>query len=122
MTSRHHLSPAEHTHTPGPWRVAPNGFDGFQIVYNEAGNWLAEVFDDCDPVEGRPEADARLIAAAPDMSEALRPFALVAEHDIGSDEDDADLFQVMSVHNHAPKLTVGDLRRALAAYVKAVQS
>lgn len=59
-------------HTPGPWRIKPQVDGNFLIVYNDRGNWLAEVYDDDDPVEGRPEADARLIASAPDMLEALR--------------------------------------------------
>jgi hypothetical protein len=55
-----------------------------------------------------------------DMLSALEPFAAVAEHDIGQDEDDADLFQVMSERNaRAPRLTVGHLRSARAAIARA---
>lgn len=63
---------SEAKHTPGPWRVygAQNG--NYRIVYNESGNWLAEVFDDGEPIPGRVEADALLIAAAPEMLDALR--------------------------------------------------
>jgi hypothetical protein len=44
---------------------------------------------------------------------ALRPFAEVAQCDIGEDEADADLFKPMSERNaRAPLLKVGDLRRA----------
>ena len=50
-----------------------------------------------------------------ELVKALSPFAAVAEHDIGDDETDADRFQpIRSEYNRAPKLTVGDLRRALA--------
>lgn len=49
------------------------------------------------------------------MREALRPFANVAKCDIGIDESDSDLFRPMSSHNIAPRLQVGDLRRARAA-------
>ena len=50
------------------------------------------------------------------MEEALAPFALVAEHDIGESESDEDLFRPMSGrHNHAPLLTVGNFRRAALA-------
>ncbi len=49
------------------------------------------------------------------LREALRPFADVAEHDIGSDEADCDAFRPMFGVNRAPYLTVGDLRRARAA-------
>lgn len=48
--------------------------------------------------------------------EALEPFARIAEHDIGEDEADIDLYRPMSARNaRAPLLTVGDLRRARAA-------
>ena len=49
------------------------------------------------------------------MREALGPFAAVAEHDIGDDETDGEAFRPMQFLNRAPKLTVGDLRRARAA-------
>jgi predicted RNA-binding Zn-ribbon protein involved in translation (DUF1610 family) len=49
-----------------------------------------------------------------DMREALSPFAAVAAVDIGSDEADGDIFSPIR-HNHAPRLTVGDFRRALAS-------
>ena len=48
------------------------------------------------------------------LEEALRPFGACAEHDIGQSEDDADTFRNTD-YNRAPKITVGDLRRALAA-------
>ncbi|TCN48058.1 hypothetical protein EV665_102587 [Shinella granuli] len=47
-----------------------------------------------------------------ELRKALRPFAAVAEHDIGDDETDEELFRPMSSHNRAPRLIVGDLRRA----------
>lgn len=58
------------------------------------------------------EAQGRRIA---ELEEALRPFASVAENDIGTDETDADTFRPMSRHNRAPSLMVGDLRRASRA-------
>lgn len=58
---------------------------------------------------------ARLRGRVKEMEEALAPFASVAEHDIGDDETDADQFRpIQSNYNRAPKLTVGDLRRAAA--------
>lgn len=61
---------------------------------------------------------AKLSEDAKDLREALRPFAKVFEHDIGSDEADADLFQVIN-NNRAPKLTVGDFRLAYGALFNA---
>lgn len=60
-------------HTPGPWHVGDN-FSGPTIVYNQKGWCVA----DCRAPHGKfhpdgaREANARLIAAAPDLLEALR--------------------------------------------------
>jgi hypothetical protein len=54
------------------------------------------------------------------LVEALRPFAEIAEHDIGSTEDDEDSFAPISPqHRRGPKPSVGLFRRALAALDKA---
>lgn len=76
-------NPAKRTgHTPGPWMVAFNDYDPNPVI---RGN--------CIRTDGRGEKtvcvitlddgmysiqDARLIAAAPELLEALRPFALAA--------------------------------------------
>lgn len=57
----------------------------------------------------------RLRAENAEMLGALAPFAAVAEHDIGADETDDDLFRPMANHNRAPRIVVGDLRRARSA-------
>jgi hypothetical protein len=111
--------------TPGPWRFA-----GITSVGSGMGYYSVATTDDtiiCT-LRGRPSGDAHLIAACdPDtirellrqrdeMAKALEPFALVAEHDIGGDETNEDLFRPFaSSHNKAPRLKVGDLRRARAA-------
>ncbi len=62
------------THTPGPWKAVSSGvsaqIDCMEIaevshmrVIPASGGW---------PTPGEPEDDARLIAAAPDLLEALR--------------------------------------------------
>jgi hypothetical protein len=56
-------------------------------------------------------------ASDADLIEALRPFAAVAAVDIGADEADGDLFQPIN-HHRAPRLTVGDLRRAASALAR----
>jgi hypothetical protein len=48
------------------------------------------------------------------LKEALWPFAKVAEKDIGETEHEADLFVPAHAHNRAPRLVVGDFRRAHA--------
>jgi len=58
------------TATPGPWVADeyPHG-DVWQIKYGKRGNWLAEVMIDGD--HKGAAADARLIAAAPELLDAV---------------------------------------------------
>lgn len=66
-------------HTKGPWKAKPFGDGDFRIVYGENGNWLAEVFD--DGIGGEQcSADARLIAAAPQLYSACEAALEVCEH------------------------------------------
>ena len=55
-------------HTRGPWKVAGPSAKGYLIVQGANGNGVAMVLMDSDD----EEADARLIAAAPELLEALR--------------------------------------------------
>ena len=59
------------THTPGPWRVGPVDDT---IVTDAAGKEVAAIDGDYNSPDEWPrmEANARLIAAAPDMLAALR--------------------------------------------------
>ena len=60
---------SETKHTPGPWSVGVTS-DGGEIDIIAADGWFVSVA--CDSVgEGDTEANAHLIAAAPDMLEAL---------------------------------------------------
>jgi len=63
-------------HTPAPWKVAPvntNGTDGFEIHYSEDGECVTDHVYEL--------ADAKLIAAAPELleicKEALRMYEKV---------------------------------------------
>lgn len=67
-------------HTSGPWRVERLASGDFGIVYNDDGNWLAEVYDEDDP---NAEDDARLIAAAPELLEALKAAKAFHDRDEG---------------------------------------
>lgn len=58
-------------HTPGPWRVGRGGPNLCPTVGTERGLMVAMVSHG----EGHPtEANARLIAATPDLLEACRPM------------------------------------------------
>lgn len=66
-------------HTPGPWHF--EGWDGFKgVVHDEESFIIAEQGEDA---EAWP-ANARLIAAAPDLLKSLR--AMLDAMDDGSDE------------------------------------
>ena len=67
---------------------------------------------------GRWERRAKAAEARnAELAKALEPFALVAEHDIGEDEGDGDIFWPISNarYSMAGRLRVGHLRRARAA-------
>jgi hypothetical protein len=54
----------EQKHTPGPWRV-----DYAQGIMTQDGDAIAYCCEDCSST---PSPNARLIAAAPDLLEALK--------------------------------------------------
>ena len=55
-------------HTAGPWQVAGPSAKGYLVVQGAKGNGVALILMDSDD----EEADARLIAAAPDLLAALQ--------------------------------------------------
>ena len=55
------------THTPGPWEISKNEAGELDICEAGAGNMLADLAK-CK----NAEANARLIAAAPEMLQALK--------------------------------------------------
>lgn len=80
-------------HTPGPWRIErqnPSPTTGEWMIAGSAPGYLAEIRD-CG--SGDPSANARLIAAAPDLLEALeaiRRYPKIREY-VGSElADKAD--------------------------------
>lgn len=109
-------------HTPGPWEaLRPFGPDEklwwIYAKHPDSGEVShAEVRAGCTEADelGDMAANARLIAAAPELLEALRPFAaLLAEHHERM-PDDQPIFGINSA-----TFTVGDMRRARAAINKA---
>jgi hypothetical protein len=67
-----------HTNTPGPWHLGKRG--GNPAIYGKDGTEVAEILHGLTP-EWR--ANARLIAAAPEMLAALQSLT----HPMASDED-----------------------------------
>jgi len=54
-------------HTPGPWETSSNASGELDICCPDAGDMIADL-SGCD----NADANARLIAAAPELLEALR--------------------------------------------------
>jgi len=76
-------------HTPGPWFTVREGFSAVYVEARIEGGMLQEVAM-CGPTEAGPsqqEANAALIAAAPDLLETLQ--VLLSLHDACVDTADA---------------------------------
>ncbi|ALN73566.1 hypothetical protein [Aureimonas sp. AU20] len=66
------------THTPGPWHVAMRQRIGITVRAAEEKP-IADIWQNGDD----PMANARLIAAAPDLLKALQTIAHIAHHNFG---------------------------------------
>ena len=68
-------------HTPGPWRVGAPGPNGCHTVGTEGGLMTAMVAHSINHPEQASQAiaDARLIAAAPELLEALQDAVALAD-------------------------------------------
>lgn len=78
----------EHKHTPGPWSVA--GVTIYSLNKNEVNRFDARVQQGWDDSQERTsraecEANARLIAAAPDLLEALEAMLEAYDDGVGKD-------------------------------------
>ena len=106
-------------HTKGPWEAKryPEG-DCWHIHFGDKGGWLGEVYIDGD--ENGAASDARLIAAAPELLEALRGLLGNAElarfHLQGTEEGmlvGSALFDTIQQARAAiSKATAGETRNA----------
>lgn len=70
----------ETNHTPGPWTWTPGPADGY---YGDTLRSPAKGYALAEASEGMTMADTRLIAAAPELLEALRRLA----HPMADDDD-----------------------------------
>jgi hypothetical protein len=76
-------------HTPGPWQIGPRDGDNLPIL-DAAGNYLGLAdFENVANNADRVDANARLIAAAPDLLTAL----IACHAKIASAEAIADLYE-----------------------------
>jgi hypothetical protein len=109
-------------HTPGPYysaRFAPFSKGIVAVVHSPTGE-DQYVVSNSDVASFEVEGNAAMFAAAPEMLEALKPFAAAAAV-ISADLGDGELLfaHYPSLFGGETELRVGDLRRALAALAKA---
>ena len=67
----------ENKHTPGPWKIKPKQYDpaqGTTIYIYSPGNRYICLVGVSDTNEPETDANAALIAAAPDLYESLKGF------------------------------------------------
>lgn len=99
------------SHTPGPWKACGTIYEHMNAEIRSGakgeGQGIAQVWDG-------PHAfkDALLMAASPEMAEALKPFAEAADYFDGEQHRDSALAGVGG-------LTAGHLRAARAVLRKA---
>lgn len=118
MTTKPTPPPA---HTPGPWEVEPSG-----NVVGKAGHLIAVVTRDISVSSIQSvelsEANARLIAAAPDLLETLTGLLENLDMDGPSTADDPDDDSVgRNGDGSEMSMTFGHIRRARVAIAKATQ-
>lgn len=86
-------------HTPGPWHAESSGepLAGWMVLARGQGNCVCSTSN----LKGRAEANARLIAAAPELLDAAK-LVLV------------DLDHYVSNHGPGPDVRLATLRAAIA--------
>lgn len=101
------------THTKGPWFVVKDF--GVWYVKGSTVDTVAKLYY---PPNGSADANGRLIAASPEIYDALEPFADIAGE--GSDDfPDETPVVVKFGRTTNYSLTLGDFRRASTALAKA---
>jgi hypothetical protein len=87
-------------HTKGPWQVIPPRIGAAITIYGADGEFpVATTCSNTSPItmqahrDGTVAANARLIAAAPDLLAALDRIAYVAEK-LGADQDEGAALQL----------------------------
>lgn len=63
--------------TPGPWQISDAFDDGNGCVVENGTRMICECYEDGEPSTDEDRANARLIAAAPDLLAALEKIAEV---------------------------------------------
>lgn len=77
------------THTPGPWRISPGGHNILYDRFGERPQMVASVYVANDPSptfkdRAELEANARLVASAPDLLKALAGILEIGKRDMSN--------------------------------------
>ena len=87
-------------HTPGPWVASKHA--GWCVSVKGAGTLLVCGGQSEDPPENQAAANARLIAAAPELLEALKAWSIASWlAGVAPDIDSNDPFASMLAQTHA---------------------
>lgn len=78
-------------HTPGPWFAQRAIKDGWYIVARDARQMVVHTHDTEEEYGPIDDADARLIAAAPELLEALENLLKVHEGEGGTQHHAGDM-------------------------------
>lgn len=104
--------------TPGPWRAESDGIR--PVIRALPQNYeIATIHRWAPPNDDSYNANARLIAAAPEMAEALECLAAMAAHfptvkTYGTRPRSGAIYSVSDMHLGEAAITVEDLHRAAA--------
>lgn len=66
---------SEQQHTAGPWLIDVANYHAGHIATVDHNGQVIEIWSETWPMPEQGPANARLIAAAPELLEALQPFA-----------------------------------------------
>lgn len=92
----------EQKHTPGPWRQGARGPNGCPVVGTEHGLMVAMLAHSHHDHPEEAEANAHLIAAAPDLLAVLKEAADF--WDSAADTDDRTAWIRILIDYHLPKM------------------
>lgn len=93
-------------HTPGPWRVEERDRMGLLTIYAPSSNIVVAEIEEHHVSVTDSFADARLIAAAPELLAMLREIVAIAECD---DTDARELVMYMTKYVRAALAKAGAL-------------
>ena len=90
-------------HTPGPWSITCNRVHG--AVDSGANTGIADMLGNCG-VTATVNANARLIAAAPELLEALEALLTWGQNWVSPIADPAAHLLLIEAHNAIAKATI----------------